>query len=360
MVYNTKYPAYEHLIMHELVHLDFVIKARKAQVNQLFISGPTHKKDFFRGLDATVKQLKKKGISEESINKYCSGLFDGLNLQVYNTPIDLFIENFLFNEYPDLQAYQLISLHTILQEGIKAVTDPQTVELSPVDILSKSKIYNMILAFQFRELFGIDLLNEYQATKAEKELALKFYEEYLQYKNDKEPGEEYELVQHWAEDLKLDKYFELEGEIQYRRRGNIDEFFDALEKDPCGLSERDPHKEREMKKFLESQGDLELNMAVVIYMVDALQYLENKQNTEIKEIAFQIAMMGTQGISPEDKDYKIPAINNKIFSGYHLLAYYYISWKLAVPEMLNSLQLPFDKEYDLAYKIYKSQGNERY
>ena len=31
--YKPKYPAVEHLIMHELVHLDFVIDARKAGLN---------------------------------------------------------------------------------------------------------------------------------------------------------------------------------------------------------------------------------------------------------------------------------------------------------------------------------------
>ncbi len=34
--YKDGYPAVEHLIMHELVHLDFVLQARKEEVNQLF------------------------------------------------------------------------------------------------------------------------------------------------------------------------------------------------------------------------------------------------------------------------------------------------------------------------------------
>ena len=37
--YKPNYPAVEHLIMHELVHLDFVIEARKEDLNQLFVEG---------------------------------------------------------------------------------------------------------------------------------------------------------------------------------------------------------------------------------------------------------------------------------------------------------------------------------
>ncbi|MBK8669133.1 MAG: hypothetical protein IPN89_06575 [Saprospiraceae bacterium] len=57
--YKPSYPAVEHLIMHELVHLDFVIQARKDDLNQLFISNQSHKKQFITGLEPTIKKFKK-------------------------------------------------------------------------------------------------------------------------------------------------------------------------------------------------------------------------------------------------------------------------------------------------------------
>ena len=36
--YKPDFPAVEHLVMHELVHLDFILQARKEHVNRLFIS----------------------------------------------------------------------------------------------------------------------------------------------------------------------------------------------------------------------------------------------------------------------------------------------------------------------------------
>ena len=109
--------------MHELVHLDLIIEARKGGFNQLFLSTDYHKKLFIESLNPTVKRLKKDGYPEKSIAEYCLGLFEGLNRQVYNTPIDLFIENYLFLEFEKLRPLQLLSLYALINEGIQAVTE---------------------------------------------------------------------------------------------------------------------------------------------------------------------------------------------------------------------------------------------
>jgi hypothetical protein len=352
--FQATYPAVEHLIMHELVHLDFVIEARKGELNQLFISTQNHKRDFIKGLELTIKKLNKMGVAEDSIAKYCSSLFDGMNRQIYNTPIDLFIENFLYNEFAELRPYQFLSLYSLIQEGLKAVTDKKIVELSPKDILSKSKVYNIVSALQFKDLFGLDLVKDFLATPNELKHANDFYDEYLQYKEDKEPAEEYELVLHWAEDLKLDKNFELINEKEYRtKRTDIDNLLSSIEKDPYDLKSKDPHKEREMEKFQKSQEKIGTNMAIVMFMVDALQYFEGMPKEKIKQIAFEIAGQGTQGYRPDKKDYRISSIPGKLFSGYHILAYYYVSWSLSIPEMVSQLQLPYDDEYNLATAMHK-------
>jgi tetratricopeptide (TPR) repeat protein len=352
--YKPKYLAIEHLIMHELVHLDFVIEARNKELNQLFVSTQQQKSAFIKSLDSTIKKFSKMGIPEDGIANYCSSLFEGINSQIFNTPIDLFIENFLFTEYSALRPYQFISLYTLNQEGLKAVTDKRNVEQTLKEIVSKSKIYNMVNAMQFKELFGIDFIKDFQASAIELKQVNDFYNEYLQYRDDKEPAEEYEMVLHWAEDLKLDKNFELINEIEYRtKRTDIDNLLTSIEKDPYDLESKDPYKQREMAKFQKSQEKIGTNMAVVMFMVDALQYFETVPKEKIKEIAFEIAMQGTQGYSPDKKDYRISAIPGKLFSGYHILAYYYVSWMLAIPEMVSQLHLPYDDEYNLAISMHK-------
>ncbi|MBK6833761.1 MAG: hypothetical protein IPG89_05570 [Bacteroidetes bacterium] len=352
--YKPSYPAVEHLIMHELVHLDFVIEARKGELNQLFISTQNHKTEFIKGLEPTIKKFNKMGISEKSIADYCSNLFEGMNRQIFNTPIDLFIENFLYNEFAELRPFQFISLYNMLQEGLKAVTDKKIVELSPKDIISKSKVYNFVNAIQFKELFGFDFIKDFNATPSEMKLATDFYDEYLQYKEDKEPAEEYELVLHWAEDLKLDKNFELVNEHEYRtKRTDIDNLLSSIEKDPYDLESKDPYKQREMDKFQKSQEQIGINMAVAMFMVDALQFFEAMPQEEIKKIAIEIAMQGTQGYRPDKDNYRINSIKGKTFSGYHILAYYYVSWSLAIPEMVSQLNLPYEAEYKMALTMHK-------
>ena len=264
--YKPNYPAVEHLIMHELVHLDFVIEARKKDVNQLFISTQEHKSSFIKSLEPTIKKLSKLGVAENSIAKYCSSLFEGINRQVFNTPIDLFIENFLYNEFSALRPYQFLSLFNLIQEGLQAVTDKKVIELSPADIISKSKVYNLVNAIQFKELYGLDFIKDFKASPSEIKLANDFYTEYTEYKEDKDAGEEYELVLHWAEDLQLSKNFELINELDYRKRTNdIEKLLADIENDPYDLESNDIYKKREMEQFQKSQKDIGTNMAVTMF-----------------------------------------------------------------------------------------------
>lgn len=354
--YKPSYPAVEHLIMHELVHLDFVIQARKEDLNMLFVSNQNNRKRFIAKLSATARNLKKMGLSDEIIDNQCDNLFEGINLQIYNTPIDLFIEDYLYREHTEIRAFQLISLYSLIKEGINAVTDKRVVELFQPDIISKSKIYNLVIAMQFKDLYGIDLINEYKATQAEQKTAKDFYIEFLQYKDDRQAGEEYELIQHWAEDLKLETNFELIEEKKFRnKKTDLNSLLESIENDPFDLKTKDSDKEREMEKFQKAQAESGTNMAVVMFMVDALQFFEKMPSDEIKKIAFEIAMLGTQGYSPDKSNYYIHSIPGKQFSGYHILAYYYVSWALAMPEMLAKLQLPYDEEYKLALTMFKSK-----
>ena len=97
--YKPAHLAVEHLIMHELVHLDFINQARKDKSNLLFLSNQEHSKKFKKDFEDTWRKMKKVGYSEETINSFSEKIFVGTNLQIYNTPIDLFIENFLYNEF---------------------------------------------------------------------------------------------------------------------------------------------------------------------------------------------------------------------------------------------------------------------
>jgi len=351
--YKPDYPAVEHLIMHELVHLDFVIQARKEGINKLFTSDSEQKNNFLKGIESTIQKFRKMNVGESEITKYCNGLFMGINLQVYNAPIDLFIENYLYNEYPELRPFQIISLFNLLQEALKTVTDRNIAELSPRDILSKNKIYNLTNAIQFKELYGIDLISEFKPSKSEINQARSFYNEFVEYRDDKQPAEEYELVQHWADDLTLNDYFQLVDETKFHNENSAEKsMLNAFEKFNFQTTDIPKDQETEMRQFIASQKANGTNADVVIFMVEALKYFQKMSIENIKLIAIEIAMKGAQGYDPY-KQYTIDSIPDKIFSGYQILSYYYVSFALALPDVLMELNLPYHEEYLLA----KSMNN---
>ena len=350
--YKSTYPAVAHLVMHELVHLDFVIQARKERLNQVFISTQKNKQDFIDAIQPAIQKLKSMGLDETVITTFSDGIFNGLNLQTYNTPIDVFIEEFLYKEKAELRPYQFLSLYNLLQEAIKSVTDERILDLVPKSIISKTKTYSLVNALQFKELFGINLIEEFKATPSELQQAKKFYKQFLDSKDNRKPAEEFEFVRHWAKALELDHFFALENESQFETKTNIDTFLTQLQQDPFGINEpEDPAELLAMKQFQEEQEALGLNFAVVQYMVAALQFFKDLPLEEIKKIAFEIAMLGAQGIDTKIDNYIIGSIPNKRFSGYHLLAYYYVSWSLAVPEHVKEIGLDYEKEFEMAVKM---------
>ncbi|TLU50825.1 MAG: hypothetical protein FDX12_09435 [Chlorobium sp.] len=72
---------------------------------------------------------------------------------------------------------------------------------------------------------------------------------------------------------------------------------------------------------------------------------------DINAIAIEIALLVQAGISLEKVGYTVKQIAGKAFSGYQLLAYYYVSWAQAFPEQLADLQLQFEKEYEFALEM---------
>lgn len=111
-------------------------------------------------------------------------------------------------------------------------------------------------------------------------------------------------------------------------------------------------KEEETRKFLEEQKKIGLNMAVVMFMINAMNYFNRHPAIHAYNVLVQIATIGLNGINPDHKGYKVSLIPDREFSGYQLLAYYYITCLRSRPDMLRQLQLPYDKEYSCALSLY--------
>lgn len=354
VVYKNSYPTIDHLIVHELYHLKLIEDARRINANKLFTGGDRKLEDFQEVMLPNTKKLLKEGFPQDKIHGFVEMVFHGVNSRVFNAPIDLFIEDYIYNEYPELRPIQFISLNDLGKMGLQAVTDPKILEITPSSIVSKIKVYNALSARHFDELYGGQTEKEYPMKPLEKQQLDGFWNEFMEYRSDREPGEEYELILHWAEDLELDRYFELKDEINQKTEPKeskaVNDLLKKIEDDPYqmdGILETD---QEEMRKFLESNASKKLNLPIVVFMLQALKAFNDMPSNKIEEVAFESAMLGNAGISPEG-NYNLKSISGGSLSGNRLLAYYYVSWALIKPEVVNELGLPFEKEYKAAKKL---------
>lgn len=347
--YRPDSPRIEHLICHELSHLKLILAARSIGENLLFTSDHQEISRFRKLMEPTVKTLKSEGLPDENIQGFVDSIFHGLNSRIFNAPIDLFIEDMLYTEFKEFRPYQFISMVEMDKLSLQAVTDPQILNLTPTGLISKIKVYNALTSRQIDNLYGTSLESRYPLSSKEKGLLDQFWNEFLEYRKDREPGEEYELVQNWANDLELQGYFKFKTDPNNSQNGKDPSVvLNEIENSLLGSENLSKEEEELMKKFLADNANLNINMAVLLHMVDAIKFFKNQNTKEIQEIAMELSMLGSTGIDPNKKGYKVSFQKGKGFSGHKVLAYMYVSIALSLPELLAGLKMPFEKEYEVA------------
>lgn len=369
--YNPKKPFMEHLAIHEMMHLQMNLEADKVNNNKVIISNNDNVIAFRTKYAAWIKKLVNRFEHSKAMN-LVEQIHRGYMLQVMNCPLDLFVEKRMYDKYPIVRAIQLLSLMEQETYNIKAIKGSEKSKFVPLDIVQNSKVMNIVTSMHFEHLFGLRFYQEYKPTRAQFDQAKDFYDEFLAY-DDYKPGEEYELVEYFMDSLHAERFMSILPLSDY-----FDDSFDRMEKTkamrdaalgedaPVGGNSFDGLTEEQKKNqddFYAQNKDGEdpmKTMMMSMYMLGALEYFDGMDKMEIKKIAFEIAMIGTTGISPDKKSgYKVPSIPEKDFGGYQLLAYYYVSWALAIPEMLASLGLPFDTAWATAQEMWKKKkGNQ--
>lgn len=334
--FQSNKQAVAHLVMHELVHLEFANDARSNGKYKLITSDIENQNSFKIQIHGFLAELEKKNESID-VNEYLRKLHDGLVSQIFNAPIDLFIEKYLFERFEKLRPFQLMSLYSMMKEYIEASTSKKVQEFAPQFVISKNRILNLVSAMQFRELFHIDYVNDFNSNANELKTANDFYEEFINLNKQKPEGEEYGIIEKWAKRLQIDYLFNLVDEEDHI--------------DPISAVNNVSNEDVEMARFLQSQEIIGTNHAVILHMIGARKYFESLSKEEVKNIAIEIATIGTNGISPDKSGYTVSKIPDKTFSGYELLSYYYVSFAIALPELLPKLGLPFKDEFKIASKF---------
>jgi tetratricopeptide (TPR) repeat protein len=102
---------------------------------------------------------------------------------------------------------------------------------------------------------------------------------------------------------------------------------------------------------LKSKG---LRIDAVMYMLGALKLFAQESESKVREITFQIAMLGRGGfdINNPDKKYTIHSLPG-VFTGLQLVSYMYVGFKQVAPE--QNIGVDLSSEYEAALKLFEGK-----
>jgi hypothetical protein len=97
----------------------------------------------------------------------------------------------------------------------------------------------------------------------------------------------------------------------------------------------------------------EKHPASVFYFLDAFKRYDAMTTDEVRRVAFEIAMLGRNGLdyaSPDEK-YKLESIPDRSFSGLHLMCLMYAGFKRVAPE--HEMGMDLNDPFLTALQLHK-------
>ena len=316
-------------ILHELEKLLMRVETEHAGHKVEFASHVNGLKNFRDKTLSYVSEKFRKLIPESQMDGLLSQLMNGVGGQLMNCPLDFVTTKRVFDKYPDAHALQVVGAYQLIIGGLQSVQQGMQAGF-PKNIVRLNRVMNTVSFMQYRDLFGIDFLCQLDVPKDELKQAEELYCKCLATVDKYYPGAEWELVRNFIAELKCGEFFKVLGvgdEVveTLRKEESVEIFHKNVEENPA------------------------IGASVMMYMVEAIRRLRTMDFAAVKRVAVEIAMLGMDGISPSKKSgYAVPSLVGEDMSGCRMLAYYYVSWALAIPEKVDALGLPFADEYEQA------------
>lgn len=358
--YNPDKEFVSHLFIHEMMHLKMSQRATLAHRGKAMISSDETRKAFNKRY-MKFMQSKHKHLPSDELRKVMAGLANGLGLQLMNCPLDLFVEHMIYTDYPIVRPIQLLSLFHQEMDNINSVKQGNQSGFFPREITSANKVMNIVTSMHFKDIYGINLVGQYQPTKQEYEQAKDLYDEFKAYLNTYNVGDEYEMMEYFIQSFNMEELVEIvdESAVTSGMKADLSLKGDLKDLAEDALSEEDVDVANADFALRHQDGaDPTETMMMSMYMLGAMEYFDTLDPHDVHRIALEIAMVGVNGISPKKK-YSIKSIPNKEFGGYEFLAYYYVSWARAIPHMLEKIGLPFSKAYESAMQMYNGKHGKK-
>ena len=309
-----------HLEAHELTHLKMESEARKVGRNLFFATTAKTRETAIRSVSGDLLKWRREGYSEDSITKVTLSMIGGLCGFLFNCPIDMLIERYICNTFPVLGPAQFLSVRVMAMEAWQTNSNPDIRRLTPRKIMQASLALNgaycLFLDEQFQSASAFAALYKGLDTF---ELSKRLCKHWSQRSRNLGAGDEYRLVDEFADMTGLRGWYEWKP--------------DAEDHDVTTAGRRERTTNPELLR--------EKHPAAVWHLLSALERYDTLPVEKIREIAFEIAVLGENGLDyadPETK-YTLRSIPDKNFSGLQIMCLMYAGFKRIAPELDPGMDL---------------------
>jgi tetratricopeptide (TPR) repeat protein len=324
-----------HLECHELTHLKLESEARKVGKNLFFATTAKTRETAIRSVAGDLRKWEKAGYSEQKITEITLTLVNGLCEFLFNCPVDMLIEHHIRDTFKPLHHAQFLSTRKLAMEAWQTNSNPDVRRLTPRKIFQASLALNGAYG-----LFLDDLFNGASAFAASYRGLESFALSQRLWKHRQEraknlgPGDEYRLVDEFADMVGLRGWYEWRLDP-----GHHEATADPLKEgttNPILLKAKQP--------------------AAIFYFLDAFKRFEAMTPEQVRNVAFEIALLGRNGLdyaSPDEK-YELRSFPDRKFSGLHLMCLMYAGFKRVAPE--HDVGMDLNDSFLTALGLHQAQG----
>ncbi|MEI8314719.1 MAG: tetratricopeptide repeat protein [Verrucomicrobiota bacterium] len=327
-------PVAQHLIAHELTHIRLESLARRDSKNKLFATTAASRETAIRSIANDIRRLEKEGYPHDSITKVSLQLVEGTCRFLFNCPLDLIIEYYLQERFPDLQYAQFVSLGKMAVDAKNSTMNQEVRKLTPRKILQATTALNGAYAILLDELNAsatnfAAVYQKHDTFALSKKLAGHWRTRHHQLG----PGDEYILVDEFSDMLGLRDWYEWRPDTGRQQATQSEK--------PVGTTNPELLKQN--------------HPAAVFFLLDALERYEQLPIKKIKEITLEIALIGRNGLDYADstKKYRPQTLAGESFSGLHLMCLMFAGFKRFAPE--HDVSMDLEKPFLTALEIYNAK-----
>lgn len=323
--------------VHELMHLFMESDARDQGTNRWFVTTPETRSNSTKALKGDLKRLEKQGYNDEQVASVINELVTGVNLFLFNCPIDMVIERRIREEYPQLRESQFCGLASIAHNARKVTMDVKIRSFVPPMLLRTNDILNAVFALFVDELFegATAYADAYRKFPTFGD-AERLYALWKEKSADLPPGAEYDLVDSFGKYLGIADWHTWKQDRGFLPPEGI---LDNVEKEgttnPGLLKAKAP--------------------ASVMHLLAALRRYQSMEESAIRAVLMEIAVIGMQGLdyaSPEKK-YELKSLPSERFSGLEMMCLMYAAGQRLIPG--ESVGMDLNDEYLQALQLFASE-----